>query len=85
MPCEVIQLPGGATAIIRRPATRIRACSVCGARVRNYVLCDFPDHSHKSGTCDAVLCPTHRTHVPPDTDYCPKHAQSLGPGGRLQL
>lgn len=87
MPSEVIRLPGGAAAIVKRPAPRPRRCSVCRAKVHNFVLCDFVERAARENaaqpvTCDKVLCWSCAVHVEPDTDYCPLHAAALQVGGR---
>lgn len=55
MPCEVIRLPGGATAIVRRPKQRPRRCSVCKMKVHNFVLCDFVERAAYSELPAGVL------------------------------
>jgi len=95
MPCKVIQLPGGATALVKLPAARARKCSVCHERVFHFQLCDYPIHAARTDlcddgmtvdlpakTCDKVLCSQCAVHVPPDEDYCPLHAAVLRIGGR---
>lgn len=81
MPCKWIRLPDGTVAHLNMGPERARKCSVCGVKVRDCKLCDFPIGGGK--TCDAVLCSRCASHRPPDTDYCPAHAQS--PGERLKL
>lgn len=71
MPCSVIKLPGGGTAIVKHAAQRPRACSVCKRKTPDFKLCDFPVGSGK--TCSAALCKACARHEDPDTDYCPLH------------
>jgi hypothetical protein len=72
MPCSVIDLGNGVTAIVRHSGKHHR-CYVCGAKCGT--LCDFPDPSHKSKTCDRAFCPKHGKNVGKDTDFCAAHAQ----------
>lgn len=81
MPCSVIRLPGGGTAIIKHSKRPTKPCAVC-ARGRGEKLCDFPLTGGKAGkTCNRPLCDRCATHVEPDTDYCPTHARMVGAEG----
>ena len=85
MPCKVVRLPDGTTAIVRMAKERPRTCSACRKKAHNSKLCDFVIGyaDGKPRTCDAVLCASCATHKEPDTDYCPKHAAAVQ--GRLKL
>ena len=56
-----------------------QVCYVCGDPAP--FLCDWPDKSHKSGTCDRPVCGKHRVKPVPtfgkpetaDLDYCMEH------------
>lgn len=88
MSCEIVKLPGGATALVKRPNQRPRHCSVCKRLLKQWKLCDFPTGSAREGkprTCDRVLCTACATHRDPDLDYCPAHAAMMTPEGRLRL
>lgn len=39
-------------------------------------LCDAPDPSHRSGTCDRALCDAHAREVGPNRQFCPACHQS---------
>jgi hypothetical protein len=82
MPCRIVQLVGGATALVRHAPNSPRKCSVCGVKTRQYVLCDFPMLLGQT-TCDKPLCRSCARHVEPDTDYCPLHAGWVQ--GKLKL
>ncbi len=87
MSCEIVRLPGGATAIVRLAPTRRKKCSVCQRSLSNWKLCDFETGATRAGkpaTCDAVLCKACAVHSEPDTDHCPRHAQIIK-DGRLQF
>ena len=73
MPCATIQLPGGGYAIVHYAKPRSKKCYVCGRPAP--VLCDYPDASHKSGTCDRPCCRTHAKSVGVDRDYCREHGE----------
>jgi hypothetical protein len=90
MPCHIVRIPGGGTAIVRTAAPRPRKCSVCGRQTKDYRLCDYPMGTStlaaRTGgpkTCDAVLCQSCTNHREPDIDYCPLHAQAVD--GKLRL
>lgn len=74
MPCKVVQLPGGAHAIVKMAKDRPRKCSVCRRSIADYKLCDFPVSQSGNKTCDAVLCDQCSSHRGDDVDYCPTHA-----------
>lgn len=82
MPCHVVRLPDGTTAIVRLAKARSRRCSACGRQINEWKLCDFPLYTK---TCDRVLCEKCTVHRDPDTDYCPEHAQRITPEGKLKL
>jgi hypothetical protein len=71
MPCNHVKLPNGATAIVCS-RNRPKRCTECGAP--GTILCDYPDTSNKSGTCDRPCCRKHAVNVGPDKDYCVGHA-----------
>lgn len=79
MPCEVIDIPGGGRAIIKR--SRRPACQFCKQR-EHTKLCDFKikvgDVGH-SRTCDAKMCDRCATNVGRDLDYCPTHQKEGKP------
>lgn len=80
MKCRTVVLPGGkGRAIVCGPRPKARPCKTCYDRTGRYErstkLCDFPDPTRPSGTCDAPMCDAHATRVGPDRDYCPKHRQ----------
>ena len=81
MPCYVVNIPGGGTAIVKMAAPRSRKCSVCGQMTRQPRLCDGSVGRGK--TCDAVLCLKCTTRGANDTDYCPLHVRSAD--GKLRL
>ena len=79
MPCEVIDIPGGGRAIIRR--SRRPNCQFC--KQREYTkLCDYRLSVGSVGhsrTCDAKMCDRCATNVGRDLDYCPNHKESAKP------
>lgn len=79
MPCHVIRLPGGGTAIVMMAAPRRRKCSVCARKTCYYRLCDGSNRRGK--TCDAVLCEACTSKGENDTAYCPLHVSQ---GGKLE-
>ncbi len=81
MPCHVVRLPGGSTAIVMSAAPRPRKCSVCGRQTKDYRLCD--GSTGRGKTCDAVLCTACTTRRANDTDYCPLHVRAAD--GKLRL
>ena len=77
MACRTM-LIDGRRAIACGPRIRqtLRRCVVCNIpeTMASIKLCDVPVGA---GTCSAVVCVEHVTHVEPDTDFCPQHATSL--------
>lgn len=79
--CDILKLPGGATAIVcrGRSRTKPKKCGSCGNPAT--LLCDFAgvrrDDFGKTveGTCDAPICARHATEIGPDRHLCWKHAQ----------
>lgn len=69
---------GRPIAIVCTGRERERACSSCGTRTRDGVLCDFPTKT-KAGlprTCDRFCCRKCAVHVGEDLDHCPPHARA---------
>ena len=64
-----IQTPDGGHAIIHS-GKPIHACSFCVMEL-SVALCDYPIGG--GCTCDRRIGPNCRTHIEPDTDYCPNH------------
>jgi len=75
MPCEVIKIPGGATAIVCSRGSRPRPvpCHYCGKPTT--ILCDFTGPIAKK-TCDRPICENHRDKVGPDLDHCRLHREA---------
>lgn len=74
MPCRTIDLGNGAYAIACTRGRNPKPCCSCGRPSSK--LCDFPLKGNTTGqTCDRPICEKCAKHVPPDTDYCPTHAQ----------
>jgi hypothetical protein len=75
MPCSVIKLPGGFTAIVRHAKRRMPKCRFCDRPSTS--LCDGVRGYTLGGgtiTCDAPICDSCRQHVEPgDKDFCPNH------------
>lgn len=69
MPCTVMKLPGGGTAIVKHAAPRKRRCAFCDAW--SGFLCDAPVGPGK--TCDAPMCGEHAYIMGPDIHHCPHH------------
>jgi hypothetical protein len=70
MPCEVIHLPGGGTAIVCSRGRRQRCA--CGKPAT--LLCDWKVKGKRSGTCDKPLCASCSHSPAPEKDLCPEHA-----------
>jgi hypothetical protein len=70
MACDVMRLPGGATAIIC--SSRRHPRCACGRRAP--LLCDWKMPA--GGTCDAPICRPCATAPAPDKDLCPTHARA---------
>ena len=73
MACDVIQTPGGGTAIVcgRRQAARA-PCGVARCTMPATRLCDYPTGPRR--TCSARLCATHAAAIG-GGDLCPAHAE----------
>jgi hypothetical protein len=69
MPCYVVDIPGGGTALVKMAAPRRKRCSICGEPGGR--LCDFPVGAGK--TCDASLCGRCAVPIRKDVEYCPTH------------
>ena len=74
MPCMVVKMPGGGSAIVklargRRPIK----CVVCGNPGER--LCDYPIHGNPGKTCDKGLCLNCSIRPDKETDLCPEHAE----------
>lgn len=79
MPCTVVRLPGGATAIVKHSKPFRKPCVTCGQP--GGLLCDFPVHRRgKVTTCNASMCKEHSVSKGPDLDYCLNHGD-----GKLKL
>lgn len=76
MPCETVDLGGGAIVIAcSRGRKKRAACDVCGRR-EHVALCDFKLSGAKAGqTCDRKLCRECAAHVGKNRDLCPPHAK----------
>lgn len=70
MPCVVVRLPDGGSAIVCTVG-RHQRCS-CGARAT--LLCDWKVPARRSGTCDAQICEGCSHKPAPEKDLCPTHA-----------
>jgi hypothetical protein len=68
MPCYVVQIPGGGTAIVTMRGRRSRYCA-CGRR--GTLQCDYVIGEGR--TCDKYLCAHCAVHDAPDRDYCHDH------------
>jgi hypothetical protein len=85
MPCKVVNLGNGVTAIVKMAAKPRKRCSVCGM-LGVGKLCDFPLTGAKAGkTCDRPLCANCAFHQAPDTDLCPVHARLDWQGQQIEL
>lgn len=72
MACHRYISPDGqVAAIVCGPRQRLRRCSVCGKNAG--LLCDFPDASRRSRTCDKPLCAVCARKASGGRDYCPSH------------
>ncbi len=72
MPCHILNQNGfTAIACTRGHRTKPQRCSYCNRPAP--LLCDYPDPSHASGTCDKPICPHCSTRVASNTDYCKAH------------
>lgn len=73
MSCDVVTLPGGATAIVCSARRRDRcACGRPGT-----LLCDWKVPKRRSGTCDKPICQECATSPAPGKDLCPSHAEAF--------
>lgn len=70
MPCEIINTPTGTIIACSRGSRR---CYKCGRPAK--VLCDHPDPSRSSGTCDRPCCGAHAVYAGGKRDYCVDHAE----------
>lgn len=75
--CEVVDMPGGGTAIVRMGGKAPALCDVC-KRLRHTKLCDAITLSgigtqfRSAGTCNRKLCATCALTVGKQ-DFCPDH------------
>ena len=77
MPCNVIHLPGGGSAIVCSRGQRPKRCSVAGCRRPGEFLCDHPKVGGK--TCSAAICAHHAKAVGEETHLCPAHVDAPRP------
>ncbi len=72
MPCD-IRIHNGHPVIVcsRGRRTQPKRYSYCNRPAP--LLCDYPDPSHKSGTCDKPVCPHCSVRVASGVDYCRSH------------
>lgn len=81
MSCDVLDLGGGAVAIVCSRGQRRRKCQFPGCVDTVVALCDFELAGAKAGkTCDMAVCSRHRRPQPgkgsdgsDHRDYCPTH------------
>ena len=73
MPCEVVRLPDGGSAIVC--SGRSRSKCACGRAAT--LLCDWKVPARRSGTCDRPICRGCATKPAPDKDLCPAHAAAF--------
>jgi hypothetical protein len=73
MPCKLMQLPDGTTAIVCGPRRKQTKCAYCNAP--STILCDFP--IGKGKTCDRPTCREHAKTIGDDRDYCKDHARLI--------
>jgi hypothetical protein len=73
---EWIRMPDGGVAHLYSE-TRRKRCVHCHDRWST-TLCDYPDPSRKSGTCDRPLCRQCAVPMGPNLDYCPHHPRVSG-------
>ncbi len=79
MPCHIVDLPGGGHAVVTVRGNR-QLCQACRENTST-LLCDFPDSSHKTGTCSrrlCRLCAVRRGAL----DFCPHHPSVGATAGR---
>jgi hypothetical protein len=85
MPCQTIDLGGGAFAIACSRGKQRAMCEVCKSKPHE-VLCDYPLRGAKAGaTCSKKLCRGCAKHVGTDRDLCPPHARLGLPQTELAL
>lgn len=70
MPCTVVKIPGGGTAIVKHAKPRRRCCGFCRLTWDGF-LCDHEIGPGK--TCDAPMCKQHAAEMAPDFHLCPNH------------
>ena len=84
MPCNPVNLPGDAYAIVcTRGGRRPKPCAYCG--MPSSRLCDYPLRGPKAGkTCDEPMCTRCATRPDPreDVDYCRAHAAAIATEAR---
>jgi hypothetical protein len=76
MPCRIVNIPEGGSAIVCSGKKSHKPCSICGEPGSK--LCDF--FVHNSGkTCDLPLCSKCAFHPNKsgNLDYCPEHAKII--------
>ena len=72
MACELVNFPGGGSAIICGPRRRRKPCFYCRAPAD--WLCDW---IHVDGiTCDRSICVDHRSNQGQEIDYCLEHVKA---------
>jgi hypothetical protein len=78
MPCKVVKLPNGMTAVVKMAPQRKKFCE-CGRPCTK--LCDFvlspPEQITHKRTCDKPMCDCCAVHVGPELDYCKPHAEIM--------
>lgn len=75
MACTVLDLGGGARAIVCGPRRRSKPCVECGRPSSR--LCDWKLQGAKAGqTCSRALCERCTTSPAPDKDLCRAHARA---------
>lgn len=89
-PCIPFSGPGDVTGFIcsrgggtRGPRHYCVTCLRDGTKTPAPYLCDYPKGLGLptiGKTCDKAMCAEHRTHVGPDCDHCPDHAQEAPRG-----
>lgn len=72
LPCELINMGNGTTAIICGRGQRRHPCHYCG-NAAGY-QCDHPVfRDNKKGTCDTWMCQHCRNSIGPELDLCRAH------------
>jgi hypothetical protein len=67
MPCDVVKLPGGGVAFIKR--SRRARCAYPGCTREHAVLCDRPVPG-QGRACDRKCCRLHAKTIAADVDWC---------------